>query len=72
MNVGTAPTVKGGAQEIEVHIFDFNEDLYGERLFVHCEAFLRAEQRFPGVPELVAQLGRDRDAARAALAGPSA
>lgn len=67
MNVGTAPTVKGGSVEIEVHIFDFNEDLYGTSLLVHCEAFLREERRFESVEGLVAQLGLDRKAAKAAL-----
>jgi FAD synthase len=68
MNVGTAPTVKGGRPGIEVHLFDFEGDLYGEELFVFCEEYLRSEQRFASVAALVEQLGRDRLAARAALA----
>jgi len=68
MNVGTAPTVKGGEPEIEVHIFDFDEDLYGERLFVYCDAYLREERQFPSVDALVAQLEVDRQRARDALA----
>lgn len=72
MNVGTAPTVKGGRAEIEVHIFDLDEDLYGQRLFVHCEAWLRPERRFSSVDDLVAQLGRDRRDALARLGGDSA
>jgi len=69
MNVGTAPTVKGARPEIEVHLFDLDEDLYGEQLFVLCEAYLRDERRFASVDELIAQLGEDRRAARALLAG---
>ena len=67
MNVGTAPTLKGAKPEIEVHIFDFNGELYGERLSVYCEAFLREEKRFAGVDELREQLRVDRERALAAL-----
>lgn len=71
MNVGTAPTVKGGSVEIEVHLFDFDEDLYGRRLLVHCESFLRHEKRFGSVDDLIAQLHRDREAAKVALGATS-
>lgn len=69
MNVGTAPTVKTGGPLIEVHLFDFDRAIYGERLYVYCEARLRDERRFRTVADLVDQLHRDREAARAALAG---
>ncbi len=69
MNVGSAPTLKGGDPAIEVHLFDFSHALYGERISVYCEAWLRSEQRFSGVDALIEQLGADREAARAALAG---
>jgi riboflavin kinase/FMN adenylyltransferase len=72
MNVGTAPTIKGGRPEIEVHIFDFDGDLYGRRIFVHCVAGLRPEKRFPNAEELVSQLARDRLAAEAVLAAGDA
>lgn len=67
MNVGTAPTVKGGKTEIEVHIFGLDRDLYGQGLLVHCEARLRDERRFDSVEDLVAQLERDRRDALAVL-----
>lgn len=68
MNVGRAPTMKRGhADEIEVHIFDFDHHIYGEELSVWCEAFLRAEQKFPTVTALIEQLNRDRLAAREIL-----
>jgi riboflavin kinase/FMN adenylyltransferase len=70
MNVGSAPTVKGGAPEIEVHIFDFGNTLYGERLSVHCEAWIREERRFPTVDALIGQLSADRERARELL-GPA-
>jgi riboflavin kinase/FMN adenylyltransferase len=67
MNVGSAPTVKGERPRIEVHLFDFDEDLYGEELFVYCESYIRDERRFASIDGLVARLGEDRDAARAIL-----
>lgn len=71
MNVGRAPTVKDAGDEIEVHIFDFHNHLYGERLSVHCEAFLREEKRFGTLDALVDQLARDRRAAQEILAAAS-
>jgi riboflavin kinase/FMN adenylyltransferase len=70
MNVGSAPTVKGGDPVIEVHIFDFGNTLYGERLSVFCEAWIREERRFPTIDALIAQLATDREAAVNAL-GPA-
>ena len=70
MNVGRSPTIKRGERdEIEVHIFDFENHIYGEDLSVYCEAFLRPEQKFPTVAALIDQLAADREAARARLAG---
>lgn len=71
MNVGRRPTFEAdGATRAEVHLFDTDADLYGRRLAVDVVARLRGEQRFDGVDALVAQLGRDREAARAVLAAP--
>jgi len=70
MNVGRAPTVKDGAPEIEVHIFDFGNTLYGERLSVFCEAWIREERRFPTIDALIGQLASDRDTALELL-GPA-
>jgi len=71
MNVGRAPTLKGGAPEIEVHIFDFGHTLYGEKLSVFCEAWLRPERKFPTLDALVTQLSEDRRNALEALAAGS-
>jgi riboflavin kinase/FMN adenylyltransferase len=65
MNVGRAPTMKRGhADEIEVHIFDFDHHIYGEEISVWCEVFLRPERKFPTVAALIEQLADDRRAAR--------
>jgi riboflavin kinase/FMN adenylyltransferase len=68
MNIGRSPTIKrGDRDEIEVHLFDFGHHLYGETLTVHCEAYLRPEQKFPSVAALIEQLTADRRAARERL-----
>lgn len=68
MNVGRRPTFEAaGALSVEVHLFDFEGDLYGETLRVAFAQRLRDEQRFAGVDALVAQLGEDERASRAAL-----
>ncbi|GAA5534546.1 riboflavin biosynthesis protein RibF [Deinococcus aluminii] len=66
-NVGFRPTVNGTERRFEVHLFDFDGDLYGEELDVKFFAHLRGEQKFSGLDELKAQLGRDAEAARVAL-----
>jgi riboflavin kinase/FMN adenylyltransferase len=60
MNVGIAPTLKGDARAIEVHIFNFDKDIYGEFVVVFCYAYLREETRFSSVEDLAAQLESDR------------
>jgi riboflavin kinase / FMN adenylyltransferase len=68
-NIGTRPTVGGTTQTIETYIFDFDRDIYGESLTLHFRAWLRPEQKFDGLPALVAQLRHDEQQARAVLAG---
>lgn len=64
MNVGTAPTLKGGKPTIEVHIFDFDRDIYGETAIAYCHAHLRDEVTFSSSEALVEQLRQDEHAAR--------
>ena len=67
MNIGVRPTVDGLSLRIEAHLFDFDADLYGERLRVDLVARLRGEQKFAGIDELKAQIAKDAEAARKAL-----
>lgn len=67
-SLGTRPTVGGLVPLLEVHIFDFAGDLYGRELEVEFVARLRDEQKFGAVDEMVAQMHRDAEAARRALA----
>jgi riboflavin kinase/FMN adenylyltransferase len=67
-SVGTRPTFGGGTPILEVHIFDFDEDIYGKYISVDFIARLRSEIRYDEVDELVAQMHRDADNARSILA----
>jgi riboflavin kinase / FMN adenylyltransferase len=60
VNIGANPTfTRDGATPIEAHILDFEGHLYGRRLRVVLDSWLRAEERFPSVEALVAQVRRD-------------
>lgn len=59
MNIGVRPTVDGIKQTIEVHILDFDRDIYGEKLRVNLLKFIRPEQKFASLDELKAQIHRD-------------
>ena len=60
MNIGFNPTVLGKHQTIEAHLFDFNDDLYGKKITIALIHFLREEQKFNSVEELVDQLNIDK------------
>lgn len=67
MNIGCRPTVAGTHPTVEVHLFDWAGDLYGQQLTVSLEQFLRPEQKFPSLEALKAQIAADCLAARAIL-----
>ena len=66
-NLGQRPTF-GAGRSVEVHLFDFDGDLYGKTLRVGFVARVRPEQKFAGVDALVAQIQQDCERAREALA----
>ncbi len=59
MNIGVRPTVEGKGITQEVYIFDFSDDIYGENVKVEIVDFIREEQKFNGLEELIAQIKRD-------------
>jgi riboflavin kinase/FMN adenylyltransferase len=67
-NLGRRPVVGGKEPLLEVHLFDFDEDLYGQRLEVQFVAKLRDELNFDTLDELVEQMKRDEHKARELLA----
>ena len=67
MNQGPRPTFGEQARTLEIHLFDFNDEVYGETVVVEWVRRLRDVQAFSSRDALVAQLERDRQAARATL-----
>jgi riboflavin kinase/FMN adenylyltransferase len=67
-SVGSRPTFDGTKPLLEVHIFDFDENIYGAYIHVDFIARLRGQVKYDEVEELVAQMHRDADNARSALA----
>ena len=66
-NVGVRPTFEEINEVAEVHLFEFDEDLYGEVLEVEFRHRIRGERAFDGIDELVAQIRRDIETATALL-----
>ncbi len=64
-NLGVRPTVGGTRPLLEVHLFDFDRDIYGAHISVRFVRKLRNEQRFPNFDALKAQIAADAAAARA-------
>jgi riboflavin kinase / FMN adenylyltransferase len=65
--IGYRPTIHGTKRNIEVNIFDFDRDIYGETLTVHFHKMLRGDQTFNGLEPMKAQLSKDKEDAREAL-----
>jgi riboflavin kinase / FMN adenylyltransferase len=60
MNIGLNPTVGGKIQSVEVHFFDFNENLYNQKISIVIHQRVRDEQKFPSVDDLKKQLEKDQ------------
>jgi riboflavin kinase/FMN adenylyltransferase len=70
-NIGRRPTVNAGMESrLEVNVFDFAGDLYGQELSVALRAYIRAEVKFSGLDALKAQITRDAAEARRLLDVP--
>ena len=67
-SIGTRPTFGNNKPLLEVHIFDFDKDIYGEYIHVDFVARLRSEEKFDDVDALVEQMHRDSKRAREILA----
>ena len=61
MNIGTRPTLNGDKQTIEVHIFEFNKNIYGRSLTIHFIEKIRDEQKFESFDDLKKQLIKDKE-----------
>ncbi|MGM0497842.1 MAG: bifunctional riboflavin kinase/FAD synthetase [Bacteroidota bacterium] len=72
LNIGYRPTFDkyGSRKSIEVHLFDFEEDIYHKEIYIHFVKRIREEKKFEGVEELVNQLEKDKKTAMHILNNP--
>ena len=68
MSIGKNPTIEGKGASIEVYFFEFNGDLYDQKLTIEFVQYLREEQKFATIDLLKKQLQDDETAARKAIA----
>ena len=66
-NLGTRPAVGGEGFLVEVHLFDFDGDLYGQHMEVEYVKKLRNEEHFEDIDDLVKQMREDERLARECL-----
>ena len=59
-NIGTRPTVSGKGLTVEVNLFDFDEDIYGQVLSVNFIKRIRDEKKFRSLEELTHEISRDK------------
>ena len=68
-NIGRRPTVNEGPESrLEVNLFDFSGDLYGQEITVALHTYIRPETKFPSFEALKAQIVADAEEARQLLA----
>ena len=68
LNIGVCPTINSDRrQTIEVNLFDFDEDLYGQSLRIYFHDYIREERKMESVEDLIRQLQEDREKAIALL-----
>lgn len=63
-NIGLRPTVDGLRPSIEVHLFNWDKDVYGQHVEVTLKKYIRAEKKFDGIEALKQQIGLDAEVAK--------
>ncbi|MDA0707158.1 MAG: bifunctional riboflavin kinase/FAD synthetase [Proteobacteria bacterium] len=71
-SVGTRPTFNGVKPLLEVHLFDFDDEIYGAYIHIDFISRLRSEIKYDDIDELVVQMHRDANNARSILAATAA
>ncbi len=66
--IGQRPTINGMTRNIEVNIFDFNQEIYGQEITMNFMEFLRHDVKFTGLEALTLQLQKDKEATLAYFA----
>ena len=60
MSIGFRPTVDGKKRVVEVNLFDFDEEIYGQTLKVYVKQYLREEIKFSSLEDLIKQIDQDK------------
>jgi len=68
MNIGFNPTVSGTEKTIEVNFFDFDQDLYNQKLQIDIIRRIRDEHKFESIDALKAQLLKDKETSHSIIA----
>ncbi len=61
MSIGKRPTLNDTTEKVEVNLFDFNGDLYGKTIRVTVKKYLRPQEKYNSLEELVAQIDKDKE-----------
>lgn len=69
LSIGFNPTVNGTSRTIEVNIFDFDNDIYGDLLEIYFVEYLRDEEKYSSLDELIVQLKKDKTRSLSILKG---
>lgn len=64
VNIGIQPSTGNQPLAIEAYLLDFSEDIYGKPMYLDLMGYLRPEQKFASLDDLVRQIGMDADTAR--------
>ena len=67
LSIGNRPTLTNSDERIEVNIFEWDEDIYGLTIRVIVKKFLRPQEKYSSLDELIQQLGKDREASLSVL-----
>ena len=62
LSIGKRPTLNDVTERVEINLFNFNEEIYGERLRIEVWAYLRPQEKYASLDELKEQLHRDKEA----------
>jgi len=69
LNIGVRPTIDANlARTIEVNIFDFDQEIYGQEIKIEFISKVREEQKFESLDKLIQQLKNDEDYCRSIIA----
>jgi len=61
LSIGNRPTLKNSNERVEINIFDFNKEIYGETIRVIVKKYLRAQEKYNSLEELQKQLAMDKE-----------